>query len=220
MYPDQESALHMDHRKEAVKAFCEECVWARAVRTHFAQLFESGETRHRLMAEVAETFFHDLNVVLLEYVLLQQCKLTDPASSGAEKFNLTTNYILSLSWSDETRELLVSANRELLDFRAKVNDARRKLVAHSDLRSRLQLAALSKFTQADENEFWSALQRFVDVAHTEAYGGPFEIAAVMPDGDAASLIHSLIDAVDYNDLVKQESSFLTSRIGKKRYPDE
>jgi len=218
MYPDQESALHIDHRKEAVKAFCEECVWARAIRTHFAQLFESGETRHRLMAEVAKTFFHDLNVVLIEYVLLQQCKLTDPASSGVEKFNLTTNYILSLNWSDETRELL--ANRELLEFRAKVNDARRKLVAHSDLRSRLQLVALGKFTEADENEFWSALQRFVDAAHTEAYGGPFEITAVMPDGDVASLIHNLIDAVDYNDLAKQENGFITSRIGKKRYPDE
>ena len=207
----------MDQRQEVVTAFCEECVWARAVRTHFAQLFESGNTRHGLMAEIANTFFQDLNIVLLEYVLLQQCKLTDPATSGAEKENLTSNYILSLDWSGETKEVLAAANRELLEFRTKINDARRKLVAHSDLRSRLQLLELGQFKQADERGFWSALQRFVDAAYMEACGGPFEITATMPDGDAASLIHSLIEAVDYGDLVKEESAFLTRRIGKRRY---
>jgi hypothetical protein len=209
----------MDDRHEVVSAFCEECVWARAIRTHFAQLFESGDTRHRLMTEIAKTFFQDLNTVLLEYVLLQQCKLTDPASSGAEKDNLTTNYMLSLNWSRETKELLAAANGELMEFRAKIQDARRKLVAHSDLRSRLQSIDLGQFTQAEEQGFWSALQRFVDAAHIEACGSPFEIDATMPDGDAASLIHGLVDAVDYNDLVEHESGFLMSRDGKRRYPN-
>ena len=209
----------MDDRQEVVKAFCEECVWARSVRTHFVQLFESGEQRHRLMAEVANTFFHDLYLVLLEYVLLQQCKLTDPASSGTDKDNLTTNYILDLSWSDETKELLTSANHELLEFREKINDARRKLIAHSDLRSRRQLANLGEFSETDEHGFWNALQRFVDAAHMEAFGGPFEIDAAMVDGDAGSLVHSLIDAVDYNDLVKQENDFLMRRHDKRRYGD-
>jgi hypothetical protein len=65
--------------------------------------------------------------------------------------------------------------------------------------------------------FWNALQRFVDAAHMEACGGPFEITAAMPDGDFASLIHSLIDVVDYNDLVGQESDFLMRRVGTRRY---
>ncbi len=69
-------------RQNTVTAFCEECVWARAVRTHFTELFESGDTRHRLLAEIAKTFFQDLNIVLLEYVLLQQPKLTPLAQRG------------------------------------------------------------------------------------------------------------------------------------------
>jgi hypothetical protein len=211
--------MQADKRQNTVTAFCEECVWARAVRTHFAELFESGDTRHRLMAEIAKTFFQDLNIVLLEYVLLQQCKLTDPASSGAEKDNLTTNYILSLNWSGETKEVLVDANRELLEFRTKINDARRKLVAHADLRSRLQLIELGQFSKAAEQGFWSALQRFANAAHMEACGGPFEIYATMPDGDAVSLIHGLVEAADYDDLVKQDAGFFTSRVGKRRYRD-
>lgn len=207
------------HRREVVTAFCEECVWARSVRTHFAILFESGKRRHDLLAEVANTFFGDLNAILIEYLLLQQCKLTDPTSAGKDKENLTTNYILTLDWHADTAALLQDANEHLMKFRTKVVDARRKLVAHSDLRARMSLAALGAFTEEDERSFWSALQRFVDTAHSEAIGGPFEIDAAMPDGDAASLVHSLIDAVDYGDLVNEERTFIGRRSEKRRYED-
>ena len=207
----------MDHRQKAVKAFCEECVWARAMRTHFSQLFESGEQLGRLLSEVANTFFHDLNIVLLEYVILQQCKLTDPASSGKDKDNLTSNYIVGLDWSDETRLALTTANAELMVFRPKIDDARRKLIVHSDLRARLELLSLGSFTEMQEQAFWAALQEFINIAHGEAFGGPFPLDASMPDGDALSLVHSLREAVDYDDLVKSEDGFLTRRIDKMRY---
>ena len=71
----------------------------------------------------------------------------------------------------------------------------------------------------DEAEFWSALQRFVDLAHQEAVGGPFEIMAAMPDGDAASLVHRLADAVDYDDLINEQTDLLVSRINRRRYGD-
>lgn len=57
--------------KSIVLGFCQECVWTWSIRAHFAQLFESGEKRHQLLAEIARTFFHDMNLTLLEYVLLQ-----------------------------------------------------------------------------------------------------------------------------------------------------
>jgi hypothetical protein len=209
----------MDHRHKVVAAFCSECVWAHSARVHFADLFESGTKRHELLAGIAKIFFQDLNIVLLEYVLLQQCKLTDPASSGKDKENLTTNYILTLSWSSGTSALLADANRRLMVFRAKVVDPRRKLVAHSDLKSILSLASLGSFTQTEERDFWAALQDFVSAAHAEAIGGPFEINASMQDGDAKSLVHSLIDAVDYNDLVNEEDDFLVRRVDRRRYGD-
>lgn len=207
----------LDHRREVVIAFREECVWARSIRTHFATLYESGERRRQLLAEVANTFFGDLNAILIEYILLQQCKLTDPSSSGKHKENLSTNYILSLDWHPETAARLKDANATMMRFRTKVVDARRKLVAHSDLKTRMSLAALGAFTEEEEASFWTALQRFVHEAHGEAVGGPFEICAAMPDGDAGSLIHSLIEAVDYSDLAEQEDGFLVRRYDKRRY---
>jgi hypothetical protein len=205
--------------KSIVLSFCQECVWTWSIRAHFSQLYESGEKRHQLLAEIARTFFHDMNLTLLEYVLLQQAKLTDPASSGVGKENLTTNYIVGLPWKAEIQKRLSQENDELMKFRQKINDARRLLVAHTDLHTRIDEMVLGSFTRADESDFWGALQRFVNTAHEEAVGGPFEIEASMPDGDAASLIHRLADAIDYDDLLREDAGVLKARAGKRRYGD-
>jgi hypothetical protein len=209
----------MSDRRAAIEAFCEECVWARAIRKHFADLFEVNEERRELLSEVAHTFFHDLNLLLIEYILLQICKLTDPASSGKEKTNLTTNYILELDWTSETRKILREKNADLMRLREKILEARRKLIAHLDLRARLQTVGLGEFSESEEAEFWEALQAFVNAAHSEAIEGPYEIDATMPDGDVANLIHSLKEAVDYSYLVQNEEGFLLRRVNEMRYKD-
>lgn len=207
------------NRAAVVSAFCEECVWLYCLRKHFADLFESGERRQRLLTEVAETFFHDLNLVLIDYLLLQMCKLTDTASSGTNKDNLTTNYILGLNWTQETAKRLYAANQDIMKFRARIDDARRKLIAHLDLRARLQALDLGSFSPEDEVSFWDALREFVEVAHEEAVGGPFDLEVAMPAGDVANLIHNLKDGVDYNDLHGQDGAFLLSRYGHRRFDD-
>lgn len=208
-------------RQSVIKAFCDECVWLHSIRKHFTDLFEFDKQRDQLLSEVANTFFHDLNLILIEYILLQKCKLTDPASSDKEqkKLNLTTNYILQLEWTPATKKLLQEQNAILLSFREKVVDARRKLIAHLDLKARLQPFSLGQFSESDEEAFWLALQNFVNAAHDEAIGGPFEISAPMQEGDVSSLIHHLKDGVDYSDLANQNDQFLFGRIGKRRYED-
>lgn len=210
---DQKTEL----QNKIVTAFCDECLWVRSIRTHFEVLFESGEKRHELLAEVAKTFFSDLNLILIDYLLLQQCKLTDPALSGKDKVNLTSNYILTLNWSHEIKILLNEANDHLMCYRRKIIDARRKVLAHIDLKTRLNLVDLGAFTEAEENSFWCELQNFVNTAHNEVIGGPFEINAAMPDGDAVSLVRGLINAVDYNDMVNQEPDFFIKRFQQQRY---
>jgi hypothetical protein len=192
----------MNNRQIAVKAFCDECVWVRSIRTHFADLFETSDKRNQLLAEIASTFFHDLNLLMIEYLLLQQCKLTDPASSGGtDKNNLTSNYIVGLGWSEETKLILESANTELMAFRIKIFEVRRKLIAHLDFRARTQSNIFGEFTALEEKKFWDSLQVFVNAAHEEAFSDPFEIDVMMVDGDVSSLMHSLAEAADYNDLV-------------------
>lgn len=210
------------HRKEVIEKFCEACVWARTVRNHFSALYEFNQRRLDLLDEVAALFFHDLNIVLIEYILLQLCKLTDlePTRVGNERpHNLTTNYILTLEWSPETLNGLKIKNDELKVFRSKIVDARRKLIAHSDLRMHLESIGLGSFSESDELAFWDALQEFVDLAHSEAIDGPFPIDVTMQGGDVLSLIHVLKDGVDYEATVAEEQGFLLNRVGKRRYED-
>lgn len=169
---------------------------------------------------MANIFFGDLNLLLIDYIILQKCKLTDQAADrkNASK-NLTTNYILELNWSPETRATLESENTRLMNFRKKIIDARNKLISHLDLRARMQALGLGQFSEQEEQDFWAALQNFVNAAHEEAIGGPFEINAVMQEGDVASLVHYLKDGMDYTDLVDNEDGFLLRRIGKRRFDD-
>jgi hypothetical protein len=211
-----EASLPPSDRATLVEAFCADCLWAYTIRAYFRDLFESGEKRCQLLAEIAKGFFQDLNLVLREHILLQQHKLIDGSSTGMNRRNLTSNTLLSLEWSDETRAQLLTENNVLLTFREKIAVARSKLIAHTDLRTRLNPDALGTFTQDEETTFWHALQRFVNVAHEEAIGGPFDINAPTVDGDVASLIHGLVDAIDYDDLAKDGKELL-HRLGKQRY---
>jgi len=214
---DLPAALEHLTRAQAVTAFCEDCVWARSIRTHFAELFERNDRRHVLLQESAAQLFGDLNLVLIDYLLLQQAKLLDPASSGKGKLNLTTNYLLTLNWTAETRAKLTAANDTLLQFKGKIQTARNQLVAHTDLRTRLGTLTLGTFLEADEETFWNALQEFVSAAHGEALGGPFEIDATMQGGDALSLLHRLADAVDYDDMTKGDPGLLQRRAEHRRF---
>ena len=143
----------------------------------------------------------------------------NPAGSRPDRTNLTTNYILGLEWSSETREALACANAELLAFRSKIVDARRKLIAHLDVNARLASTGLGSFSEDDEVAFWSALQDFVNAAHSEAIGEPFEIDASMPAGDVENLVHSLKEAVDYSDIIEDDPRFLRTRAHAMRYKD-
>lgn len=210
------------HRKEVIETFCDACVWARTVRNHFLALFEFNQCRLALLEEVAAFLFHDLNIILIEYIFLQLCKLTDSDKTKVGKDyanNLTTNYILTLEWSPETLKGLQIKNDELMAFRSKIIDARRKLIAHNDLRTHLQSISLGSFSESDEREFWKSLQEFVDLAHSEAIGGPFPIDATMQGGDVFSLIHALKDGVDYEAVVAEDNGFLLKRWGKRRYEE-
>lgn len=210
--------LNADQQK-AVRAFCNDCVWAWSVRTHFRDLFECGEARLQLFSEVALLFFQDLNVVLQEYTLLQLCKLTDPASQGADKHNLTTNYLLTFGWDDRTKQELLEANVTIAAFRSRINRARSKLIAHNDLRARLDFNALGEFSEAEEREFWEALSSFASACHSATFGEPYEIKATMRAGDAHSLVQAMIDAIDYGDMMKETDGAPVDRLDRRRYGD-
>ena len=82
------SKLKEMNSQKVVKQFCDQCVWLRVVYNEYCILYDSGQARRELLDEVAKNFFGDLNDILIEHILLNICKLTDPARSRQDE-NLT-----------------------------------------------------------------------------------------------------------------------------------
>ncbi len=84
------------NQDEDITIFADHCVFMRSIYLHSKTLFEhsSVEERER-MSRVANVFFGDLNRVLIEYMILQVCKITDPAKDFRNNDNHTTAFLLS-----------------------------------------------------------------------------------------------------------------------------
>lgn len=91
----------MPDSKAKVAEFCKLCVQVSIDYDLYRSLFVADTSRIDLYKSIAPFCFGDIGAILGDYVRLQFCKLTDPATTG-KNFNLTTNYILKkLDWPNE-----------------------------------------------------------------------------------------------------------------------
>src|SRR5262249_59306473 len=73
-----------------IEIFANYCVFMRSIYLHARELFETSSAEDKaLMGNTAGMFFGDLNRVLNEYVILQVCKITDPAHDLRKNDNHT-----------------------------------------------------------------------------------------------------------------------------------
>ena len=187
----------MSDYRQIVKRFCEECVWSWTVRDQYRKIYEKGERRLTLLNEVASMFFHDLQVIMIEHIILQMCKLTESAKSNGHS-NLSALYLVDVvphpaGKSQELTQLVAS----LKVFRKKVVDARRKIIAHSDLSTFLSGETHGEFSVQDEELFWEDLRKIVDIFHSHYCNGMYPINAVT-QYDAEDMVVALKKAVDYD----------------------
>jgi hypothetical protein len=78
-----------------IEIFANYSAYMRSIFLHTRELFEtcSADDRARMNATAA-TFFNDLNRVLNEYIILQVCKITDPAQDSRDNDNHTIEFLL------------------------------------------------------------------------------------------------------------------------------
>src|SRR5579862_8498751 len=152
--------------QQVLQEFYHICVRTRNAFDLYHNLFEADHQGMLRCFSVAPLFFSDVNAILVESVILQWCKITDPAGVG-KKANLTTNYILEkLTWSPSVHDQLLYFNTLLMEFRQKVEPARSKRIAHTDLVAQVaHLPNLGHYNAGEDLEFFANLQCFFDVAH-------------------------------------------------------
>ena len=208
----------MDKNKEIILEFCKQCVWAKIVYEKFVTLYESGSHRLELLEAIANNFFLDLQSILRESIFLQISKITDPAKTYHHD-NLTVDFIVhELPWPKNLKIELESLAGSLSGFRKYIIDARRKIIAHSDLKAQISGGNLGAFPAGEETKFWNNLQKFIDIIHNHYIGGPYSID-VVPQYDTPDLIEALKRSVDYDDYFQNNLQKKLIRENKMRYRD-
>lgn len=181
--------------KATFLALREQCIWIRTCFNTFIGLFESGQVRHQLMDQTAPLFFQEINRILYENYILQVCKLTDKASStvkGGKRLNLTVAHVNDLLKAEGlmTRDIQ-EASDGLVRFRNLIEEARNRLVGHSDKVAVLKLLELGTHTQQESLAFFEYMFSYVDAVGNAIGVGPLDFGSTSASGDVHDLFKAL-----------------------------
>jgi hypothetical protein len=185
--------------KTVLNEFYNLCVEARCDFDLYRSLFEDDPKSTELCVEYAPYFFNDFSRIITRALVLHVCKLTDPAGTPG-KTNLTTNYILKeLPWPENVRDELKRLNDRLMDFRSKLEPARNKRIAHTDLHSQIQhLEAIGTFEKGADARFFEDLESFLAVAFRHVQGDPVPTIRVGASTDTYKVIRAIEKATLYD----------------------
>jgi hypothetical protein len=189
---------------EDIVIFANHCTFVWSIYLHAKTLFETSSTDdQKRMSGAAAIFFGDLNRMFNEYLILQVCKITDPAKDVKKNDNHTVAFLLQhynfAADPAAERRLKLLADR-LHAFRKRVEAARNKFISHSDRTAIMAGVALGAAPQAAWDGFWLDLQGFVSIIHEEVVGAPFTITEVGMASDAGGLLKALKHAACFDEL--------------------
>ena len=181
--------------KTDVEAFRDFSVSLRALWRHHQILFEATDLQRELMQSIAPTFFGDLNLLLIEHLILQICKITDPEESRG-RANLTVAFLINNSdFSGNTAALdrLKQLASSMHAFRDQIVPARNKLIGHIDRHSALAGSSLGAAPAGEWKQFWLDLQEFLHILdkHYIDANSAFYLNGVAYLSDAENLVKAL-----------------------------
>jgi hypothetical protein len=172
---------------------------------HYRTLYEEGgQLRRDLLHNIAEHFFHDLNDMLIQHLVLQICKLTDPAKSLGHR-NLTVKFIIEHLDSRVTpaeQATLRGLSDRMHAFRAEIEPARNKFISHLDHESLLIGKNLGAADTDLWLQFWLDLQDFLEIVY-RCYVGQshFHLNGIGLITDADSLVRALRQSTYFDEIM-------------------
>lgn len=202
-------------KRRDVNKFVDHCIILCAVWQHYQELFEASALRRELLGTVAPTFFGDLNLLLIEHLILQICKLSD--KDGTEKRrNLTTHFLANnadLSKTPASKKRLAQLVRQIARFRKRIKHARNKAISHLDLHTAHRRTSLGGAPVAAWDQFWLDLEEFVAILHKRYVNpkGSFRLLGVGGVSDANQLVQALREHTFFRAAIADTS--IARRIG-------
>lgn len=177
--------------KEVFEKFREQCIWTRTCLNTYWALFESGPEPYQLMERNAPTFFRELKLILIEYLLLQVSKHLDPKQSNG-RTNLTVAYLDSeLGRAKRMTPEIERLSHELAQYRPLIKDARNRLLSHTDRDTVLSNHRFPAHTEEEVTKFFENLQQYCDAVGEAVGSGPLDFRATPATGDVHDLLQCL-----------------------------
>jgi AbiU2 len=149
--------------KDDVEAFCNTCVLLRSLWRHYEIWLEGSE----LLQSIAPIFFGDIHALFVRDLILEICKITDPAETMG-RTNLTVKFLIKysdFSSAPNTLDKLKRFSDSMHAFRDKIVPARNRLIAHFDRESVHLGQSLGGASPEDWLQFWHDLQDFLHIMH-------------------------------------------------------
>ena len=89
-----------------VEEFRDHCVYIRSVFNFLARIWQdSNHGERKMMEAISPPFFEDIGKVLIEYVVIAACRITDPVDAGRGRQNFTVELFASSFPPDRARRL-------------------------------------------------------------------------------------------------------------------
>jgi hypothetical protein len=158
-----------------VSIFADYCVYVRSVYMHGKTLFEIDQADKDMLAETAPVFFGDLNKVLIEYAILQVCKITDPAKDFRGNENHTTSFFVTaadFSLEPDKGRRLAELHASMDRLREKLKPARDKVISHLDRNAALSKPIIGAASEDEWSQFWRDLDEFVAILYQKYVSDP------------------------------------------------
>jgi AbiU2 len=196
-----------ENSDEDIVVFANHCAFIWSVYQHGRMLFErSTESDKKRMEKVALIFFGDINRILIEYLILQVCKITDPAKDFKKNDNLTVAFLLQhydFSSQPAVEQQVKQLASQLHSFRSVVEPARNKFISHADRSAILADLTLGVASEDTWNQFWHGLDEFVSIIYNGVVGEPFHITKLAMATDADDLLKALKSAACFDKLIDE-----------------
>ena len=177
--------------QELFLAFRKQCIWLQCCYNTYSDLYESEDETKDVLQASASKFFGDLNIILIEYTLLQVCKITDPDESQGRK-NLTVEHVnTALREANRMTDEITHFSCGLSRYRKLVKDGRNRLISHLDKESVLKGLPIGDHAEEEVTAFFENLYGYVDAVGNAVNAGPLDIRTTAGAGDVLDLIITL-----------------------------
>lgn len=179
--------------KEDVVQFSEHCVYIRSLYTLALRIWrDSDEEERAAMETISPSFFDNTCQMLTEYLVIAACRITDRASDKGKE-NFTVDFFAKyVDAGDDVKKQLSQFSEEMNTVREKITPARHKVCAHADRETIRADKPIGAASWKEWDQFWKALEGFVQLLNVTVIGTPFEIRAAGVMGDAEMLLKALL----------------------------